>query len=109
MTLKTQLTSDLSVFFNSDEFAESVTYTASGGEATTITAVVVRSMSHYEPYVRGENTAMAEIICKKSQVSAAGYGDTFAFDSQTWELDPVRGVIYEDDDVVHVALERRMS
>ncbi len=40
---KDQLTSDLDVFFNTDEFAEAVTYTPSGGSAVSISAIVDRA------------------------------------------------------------------
>ena len=109
MTLKTQMATDLSVFFNSNEFAESVTYTPSGGSGTTITALVFRSEDFQETYVRGPDTARAEIWVKKSQVTNPQFGDVYSFDSQYWEMDPSRGVIYEDDNVLRIGLERRMS
>lgn len=106
MTLKTQMTSDLSVFFNSDEFAENVLYVPSGGSPSSIIALVEKESNHLEPYVRGEVTAFSEILCKKSDVSNGQYGDRFHFGRETWELQPGRGRIYEDDDVVRLALER---
>lgn len=43
MTLKTQMATDMKeVFLNSDEFAESITYTPYGGSAKTINAVILR-------------------------------------------------------------------
>ena len=109
MTLKTQMTTDLAVFFNTDEFAENVTYTPTGGEAATIPAIVERDDPFQEAYVRGEETATCQIHVKKSDVATPQFGDTFAFDSQTWELDPSRGVMYEDDNILTIGLERRMS
>jgi len=41
MTLKTQIAADLNtVFFNTDDFADSVTYTPAGGTAKTIKAII---------------------------------------------------------------------
>jgi hypothetical protein len=103
------MATDLSTFFNSDEFAESVTYTPTGGSQATIAAVVIRDASFQEAYVRGPDTAHAEIWVKKSQVTNPQFGDVYYFDTQYWEVDPSRGVIYEDDNVMRIGLERRMS
>lgn len=107
--LVTLFAADMSVFFSADEFAETLSYTATGGLAADITAQVVRAHPFQEPYVRGENTAHAEIYVKKSQVANPQFGDLYYFDSQYWEMDPSRGVIYEDDNVYRIGLERRMS
>ena len=107
MTFKTQMTTDLSVFFNSDEFAETVSYTAIGGAAVDITAIVTHEGAHQEPYVRGPSTAIGSIMVKKSDVSNPQHGDTYAFDSQTWEHDPESGVVYEDDQIHEIAIRRR--
>lgn len=109
MTLKSQLTTDLSVFYNTDEFAETVSYTPIGGSATDITAIVTRQGSHMEPYIRGAVTAAAIIEVQKSEAPTPQHGDTYTFDSQTWEMDPEidGGVIYEDDEEYHIALRRR--
>ena len=106
MTFKTQLTTDLSIFYNTDEYAETVSYTASGGSATNITAIVTREGSRLEPYIRGEFTAVAIIEVMKSEVATPAHGDTYTFDSQTWEHDPENGVIYEDDEEHHIMLRR---
>jgi hypothetical protein len=102
---------DLSIFFNLSEFAETIVYTASGGSGVNVTAVVIRNIVLEEPYVRGDKTARAEIYVKKSEVDNPRFGDTFTFDQQTWELDPIKGVMYndEDDDVFKIGLERNLS
>lgn len=106
MTFKTQMTADLSAFYNTGEFAESVTYTALGGAGVTITAIVTRISELLEPYVRGEDNARAEIRVKKANVATPKYGDVFAFNGDSWLFDPTRGVIYEDDNEFVIALER---
>lgn len=102
---------DLSIFFNLGEFAETIVYTALGGSSVNVTAVVIRNIVLEEPYVRGDKTARAEIYVKKSEVDNPRFGDTFTFDRQTWELDPIKGVMYndEDDDVFKIGLERNLS
>lgn len=106
MTFKTQLATDLTTFFNANDFAETVSYTAVGAVAANITAIVSRNAPLQEPYVRGPATATCEITVKKSQVTSPQYGDLFTIDSQTWEFDPDQGVIYEDDQVYEIALRR---
>jgi len=120
MTFKDKITSDLSTFFNTDEFAETITYTAVDGIDTDIIAVVERDNRFQEPYVRGEETATYEITVKKSDVPDPQHGDIFSIptkrwdydedivtESETWELDPVRGVIGQDENTVTIALIRR--
>lgn len=107
MTLKTQITSDLSTFFNTDEFAETVSYTPVGGAAVDITAIVTRDNPFQEPYVRGEETATCEIEVMASEVADPQYGDLFTFNSETWEFDPIRGIIRQDDLVLAIGLIRR--
>ena len=110
MTLKDQMTSDIAVFFNDDEFAEDITYTAKGESAATISAIVIKDAPLQEPYVRGSETATCEIIVKVSDVGTPQNGDVFTLnDSEIWEFDPTNGVIYQDDDVLHILLERRMD
>ena len=106
MTFKEQLTTDLSVFFNTDEFAETITYTPSGGSPVSIPAIINRDAPLQEPYIRGENTAISEIMVKTSDVSNPQYGDTFTFDSETWGFDPENGVTGKGTNVLTIALIR---
>jgi hypothetical protein len=108
MTLKTQMTNDLNVFFNTDEFAENVTYTPNGGEGTTIQAIVNREGPLQEPYVRGAETATGDIMVQRSQVTTPVRGDKYTFDSNDWYMD-ADGVTYMDDDVLIIVLERDLS
>ena len=107
MTLKSQLTDDLSTFFNTDEFAETVSYTPKGDVARDITIIPTRGNPFQEPYVRGEETATCEIEAMRSEVSNPQHGDIFTFDSETWEFDPVRGIINQDNDTYLIGLVRR--
>src|SRR5574343_1499986 len=95
------MTTDLSVFFNSDEFAETVSYTAIGAAAANITAIVERDAIFQESYVRGPDTAKCTIRVKRSEVSNPQHGDEFAIincvntSALLWEL--YAGSIYMTD------------
>jgi len=107
MTFKTDMTSDLSVIFDTDEFAESIDYTPKDDWERTIPAIVDRTASSQEPYVRDEDTATCDITVKASDVTTPQQGDTFYIDEQTWEMSPELGVVYKDDRVLIIALRRR--
>ena len=109
MTLKNQITNDLSVFFNIDEFAEIIVYTNLNAIETSIPAMVSREDPVQEEYVRGNETATCEIEVKISDVPTPHYGETFTFDNVVWEFDPVLGVTKKTDDVLTIRLERRLS
>jgi hypothetical protein len=106
MALAIEDSDGLDAIFDTGVFAETVSYTPTGGEAKNITVVVDRDFQNQEPYVRGMDTAMAMLACKKSEVSNPQINDIFTFDSQTWELDPERGVVYEDASIVEVVVRR---
>jgi len=120
MTFKDKITSDLSTFFNMDEFAETVSYTALDDLAKDITAIVEKGNPFQEPYVRGEETATCEITVRRSEVSNPQHGDIFTIptelsdfdptivlESEVWEFDPARGIINQDDDTYLIGLVRR--
>ena len=73
---------DLSVFFNEDEFAESVTYTPSGGDPVAVSIIIDAS----DESLQDPQPAADEIIIsvRESEVSSPGTGDTFTIDSETW-------------------------
>lgn len=101
------MASDMAVFYNADEFAESVTYTAKGSAGVSITAIITRDSELLEPYVgRGEDNAMSEIRVQKTEVPTPQYGDKFTFGGRDWWFDPARGASYEDDNEWVIQLER---
>ena len=108
MTLKTQMAADMPTFSNDDEFSEEIGYTAAGESLATIDAIVDRSGAQLEEYVRGPVTAIITISVKKVDVPNKAYGDTFTIDGNVWNFEPTSGVIYEDDNVVQISLERDM-
>lgn len=105
MTLATQIATDIDATYNTTEFAESLTYTPTGGIASTVTAFVDRDSVHQEPYVRGEDMAYCTVRVRLSDVANPQQGDRFTIDSGTWEVAPdgvsvatrVGGAVYEWD------------
>ena len=82
MTLKTQMTSDLSTFFNTDEFAETVSYNGSD-----ISGVVDFGEDLNEQ--SDGLQAVATLYIKKSDVADPNYRDTVVIDSVTWRVSRV--------------------
>ncbi len=107
MTLKEQMTDDMSIFYNEDEFGEEIDYTPKGGAQIQVTAIIDRDYPFQEPYLRGPDTATALISVQKSEVSTPQYGDIFGFDSQIWEMDPTNNVVYEDEEEYEIMIVRR--
>lgn len=104
-----QLENDLDIFFNLDDFAEEIIYTPTGGIALPIDAIVIRHEPFQENYVRGENVATLRLYVKSSDIPKPQYGDAFEIDGDTWVYQPKKNMIYEDDHVLHIALERILN
>jgi hypothetical protein len=91
MTLAADLVTDLSVFFNTSEFAESVTYTATGAAARTITVILTAEDPAIQtPAPPGDSMI---ILAKYADIAAPRRGDTFTINSETWYVvgDPQGG------------------
>ena len=111
MTLKTQMAADMAVFYNTDDYAEEITYTPTGGDAVTITAIVTRDADNQDAYVRGPETATALLQVQISDVTNPVHGDTFTgglLGADTWGLDPEKGVL-EKTANDYVLLVRRVE
>lgn len=78
MTLAAQMTTDLSVFFDTDEHAQTVTY-----DGSDITAIV-----DYETLLSEQASGAVKrqkvLWVKVSDVSAPAYRDTVVIGSDTW-------------------------
>lgn len=98
MTLSDQLTTDLAVFFNTDEFARSVTY---AGNA--IDALVVYDENLDAAGSRGSAMARGHLVVKVSDVPAPVYRDTVVIGSDTWR---VRRIIYGDGQIWKLEIYR---
>lgn len=90
MTFKDQMTSDLSVFFNTDEFAETGTYTPVSGDAVENVVALINRLGESE---KDESMRYdAEISFRQSQVAdRPAQGATFAStdgagQAETWEI-----------------------
>lgn len=88
MTLKDQIAADLTaVFFNSDEFGESATYTSSGGVAKTITICFGdEDLAAQTPAPPGDTMI---IMVQYTDALTPRKGDTFTIDGVTWNLDRI--------------------
>lgn len=115
MTFKSQLDDDaVNVFLNSDEFAESITYTPSGGSPKTIKAVVSRERVDPDSQARGNVLInQAEIhIAKDSTYGVASVSkgaDKVSFpaiiggSNSTWL---VIDIIKHDDGMFHLLVQK---
>ena len=93
MTHKTEMTTDLAVFFNGDEFAETVTY-----NGTDITA----SVEYGEGETGGSAARRATLFVKKSDVTLPTYRDTVVIGSEKWRVfeDSAQEAVISGDDYV---------
>jgi len=82
MTLAAQLTTDLSVFFNTDEFAVAASYTPSGGTAKTINVIFDKDYAA----LSGVGDYRDVCLAKASDVSAAKPGETLVIGSTTYKI-----------------------
>ena len=96
MTLKTLIASDLSSFFNQNEFAETVTYAG-----TAITAIV----SHGEKPAQesGSTVQKATLFVKVSDVATPAYRDVVVIGSDTWYM---QGRLNGDGYIWELVIER---
>jgi hypothetical protein len=89
MTLATQMTTDLSVFFNTDEFAVSGTYTVFSSSATSTVSVIVANAYDLTPNATGMG-AGAVITIKATDIAQPEVYDTIT----------VSGVVYRVDSII---------
>ena len=83
MTLKTQMTSDLATFFNTDEFADMVSYNGSDIDGVVDFGEDLNEQTD-------SLKAMATLYIKKSDVVDPDYRDTVVIDSVTWHVSNVQ-------------------
>lgn len=96
MSLKDHLVTDLATFFDTDDFAESVTY--DGG---TITALIERLQ---DPAFGADTATRANLTLKASDVPGIAFGDTLTFDSAPWI---VEGILQSDKQIILVSCRRK--
>jgi len=82
MSFRSQLTTDLDVFFNTDEFGIEITYTPNGGSATTITVVPAGKSESIQSPPPAEDEADYKV--KASDISSLSAYDTFTISGTTY-------------------------
>ena len=79
-TFKEQMSMDLDVFFNLDEFADTVSY-YDGTATTPVKGIVDFGGTGFEKQAR-----TGKITVKKSEVPSPGYRHTFTINGETWTV-----------------------
>lgn len=91
MAFKDNLAADMSVFFNTDEFAETCSY-----NGNNVLAIINRVQ---QPQINGTTSAdYAQVLVKKSQVSSPKIHDILVFDEKAWVVENVTrsdGLIFD--------------
>lgn len=82
MTLKTDMTADLAVFFNSDEFAVAAVYTPTTGTEKTINVLFDREYAES----MGMSASRISCICKTADIVGAVPRETLAISGTTYKI-----------------------
>jgi len=87
MTLKEQMSADVSaVFLNTNEFAQAVTYTPSGGGGSSINAVFDESADPSYEEDGKIKIRRGTLVISIADVSAPAHGDAVTVSSEAWEV-----------------------
>lgn len=91
MSLKTQIITDTKIYLNVNEFAEAVTYTPVGGEATNINMVIDRDADLDDDELGDALSALALGCIGMADVIAVNFGDIVTATSpagaaETWTV-----------------------
>lgn len=81
MTFKTDLTNDLDIFLNSNEFAIDITY-----NSTTIQGVFDAEFSSAVEGEMGIESTVPQVLVKTSDVSSAVHGETMTINSVVYNI-----------------------
>lgn len=87
MTFKTDMATDLTTFFNANEFGESVTYTPATGAASTITICFEDENLSSQAAPTPSDTMT--VLVKYTDVTAPARGDKLTINSVTWYLESI--------------------
>lgn len=93
MTLKTAITADLSVFYQTGEFADTITYKAGGtGDGTSISAILDVGRGR-KPEIQTTAPPDQEmlIMVQTADVATPNSSDTFTISGTVWYLRQVVG------------------
>tara|TARA_R100000808_G_scaffold24841_1_gene58699 strand:+ start:2478 stop:2786 length:309 start_codon:yes stop_codon:yes gene_type:complete len=78
-------TADLNAFFDTDAHGSTVTYTPSGGSASTINGILNNEFELVDIGDVGVESNIPILTVKTSDVSSVAQGDTFVIDSVTYK------------------------
>ena len=78
-------TADLNAFFDTDAHGSTVTYTTSGGSASTINRIFNNEFELVDIGDVGVESNIPILTVKTSDVSSVAQGDTFVIDSVTYK------------------------
>lgn len=116
MTLKTQMADDApAVFLNTDEFAETVTYTPSGGSGRSIKAIVELNVASIVTSQDGQTHADRATLYASRNASTGipspSHDDQFTISGNTWKVVDIPA---QDDamvalDIIKLAPHERSS
>lgn len=85
MTLAADMITDLSTFYDTDDFAVSATLTV-GSTVTTIKVIFSNPFAMVSPADGGIESTNPEARCKTSDVSTAVHGSTLAIAGTTYKV-----------------------
>ena len=111
MSLKSQMENDMSVFFETDEFADTIYYTPASDDIPSyyVTAIITRDAPFQEDYVRGDAFATCSIEVLRAEFpDELQQGDTFIIDDEVWGFDAEEGITKDDDNTFTIRLERNV-
>jgi hypothetical protein len=86
MTLAADLTTDLSIFFNDDEFAVEATYTPGVGSPVTFKAIFDDGYSGSNPFEVEIDTTAPQALAKTSDVSGYAIGTALTIGGATYYI-----------------------
>jgi hypothetical protein len=86
MTLKTQMVADLSIFYNTDEFAVSVVYTQTGSSPKISTTIKAHVIYGEGDEYRGADQygVRAQVRVKAGDIAQPQKGDEITIGADTW-------------------------
>ena len=83
-----EVADDLNVFFNSEDFGASATYTPNGGSASTITVLFDKPFNSV-PLDTGDvdiESNTPTVLCESSDVASVSHGDALVVNSTTYSV-----------------------
>lgn len=89
MSLSDVISEDLSIFFSTDEFAETATYVPYDGDRVFVPVIVMIGEELEDDMLRVAVQSTATILVKASDVSAPTTRDQFEIGDDTWLVERI--------------------